>query len=135
MKKIISALLTVVVIFAFCTTAFATTFTRTVQCVNENDYVRSEVSDEKQVDNHNIVVYHNAQGCSNSYTKHFRGYEYETEGFCGSKWVTPNSRIRISGSGFTEGWRYYLTMRGNTKYNQYEGLSSIVLAGWFLPDY
>ena len=134
MRKIISALLTVIVTFALCTTAIATTFTRTVQCVNEDDYVRSDVSDEKQADNHSIVVYYNAQECSNSYTNHFRGYEYETEEFCGSKWVTPNSCIRISGSGFTEGRCYYLTMRGNTKYNQYEGLSSIVLAGWFLPD-
>jgi len=135
MKKIFALVFAFIMVFAFCTTAFATTFTRTVQCVNENDYVASVVSDEKQWDDHRILVYHNAEGCSNSYTNHFRGYESETNGLCGSKWVTPHSRIYINGSGFTEGWRYYLTMRGNTKYNQYEGLSTIVLAGWFLPDY
>ena len=109
------------------------TFTRTVQCVNQNDYVKSAMSNEKDNDDHRIYVHYNAQGCSNSYTNHFRGYAYDPEGgiFCGSKWVVPDQLIPIEGGGFTEGYRYYLTMRGNTKYNEYEGLSTIVLTGYF----
>ena len=113
--------------------AFGTTFTRTVQCVNQNDYVKSAMSNEKDNDDHRIYVHYNAQGCSNSYTNHFRGYAYDPEGgiFCGSKWVVPDQLIPIEGGGFTEGYRYYLTMRGNTKYNEYEGLSTIVFTGYF----
>ena len=120
--------------FALSAVAFGTTFTRTVQCVNQNDYVKSAMSNEKDNDDHRIYVHYNAQGCSNSYTNHFRGYAYDPEGgiFCGSKWVVPDQLIPIEGGGFTEGYRYYLTMRGNTKYNEYEGLSTIVLTGCLL---
>lgn len=119
--------------FALSAVAFGTTFTRTVQCVNQNDYVKSAMSNEKDNDDHRIYVHYNAQGCSNSYTNHFRGYAYDPEGgiFCGSKWVVPDQLIPIEGGGFTEGYRYYLTMPGNTKYNEYEGLSTIVLTGYF----
>lgn len=119
--------------FALSAVAFGTTFTRTVQCVNQNDYVKSAMSNEKDNDDHRIYVHYNAQGCSNSYTNHFRGYAYDPEGgiFCGSKWVVPDQLIPIEGGGFTEGYRYYLTMRGNTKYTEYEGLSTIVLTGYF----
>ena len=73
------------------------------------------------------------RGCSNSYTNHFRGYAYDEEGgiLCGSKWVVPDQLIPIEGGGFTEWYRYYLTMRGNTKYHEYEGLSTVVLSGYF----
>lgn len=119
--------------FALSAVAFGTTFTRTVQCVNKNDYVKSQMSDIKDNDDHRIYVYYNAQGCSNSYTNHFRGYAYDEEGgiLCGSKWVVPDQLIPIEGGGFTEWYRYYLTMRGNTKYHEYEGLSTVVLAGYF----
>ena len=30
-----------------------------------------------------------------------------------------------------EEYYYYLTMRGNTKYHEYEGLSTVVLSGYF----
>lgn len=33
--------------FALSAVAFGTTFTRTVQCVNQNDYVKSPLSNEK----------------------------------------------------------------------------------------
>ena len=33
--------------FALSAVAFGTTFTRTVQCVNQNDYVKSAMSNEK----------------------------------------------------------------------------------------
>lgn len=119
--------------FALSAVAFGTTFTRTVQCVNQNDYVKSPLSNEKDNDDHRIYVYYNAQGCSNSYTNHFRGYAYDEEGgiLCGSKWVVPDQLIPIEGGGFTEWYRYYLTMRGNTKYHEYEGLSTVVLSGYF----
>ena len=119
--------------FALSAVALGTTFTRTVQCVNTYDYVQSETSEMKDCDNHRIYVYHNAQNCSNSYTNHFRGYATDKEDvyLCGSKWVTPGKLIPIQGAGFTEGYYYYVTMRGNTKYYENEKLSTIVLAGYF----
>ena len=36
--------------FALSAVAFGTTFTRTVQCVNQNDYVKSAMSNEKDND-------------------------------------------------------------------------------------
>ncbi len=118
---------------ALSAVALGTTFTRTVQCVNTYDYVKSQTSEEKESDDHRIYVYYNAQGCSNSYTNHFRGYAIDDEGdaLCGSKWVTPGKLIPIQGAGFTENYRYYVTMRGNTKYYENEKLSTIVLAGYF----
>ena len=50
--------------FALSAVAFGTTFTRTVQCVNQNDYVKSAMSNEKDNDDHRIYVHYNAQGCS-----------------------------------------------------------------------
>lgn len=133
MKKLMVAVIALVMVLAICATSYATTFTKTVQCRNENDYVRSELSEEKEWDDFRIYVYHNAQGCSNRYTNHFRGY-HEDGWLDGSKWVTPGLQIPIQGAGFTIGWRYYLTMRGNTKYKN-EGLSRITLAGYFVTDY
>ena len=135
MKKTIVAALVFIMVLAVCATSFATPFTRTVQCVNENDYVRSPISDEKQWDDHRIYVHCNALDCSNRYTNHFRGYEASGDFYCGNKWVTPNLDIPIQGSGFCDGWCYYLTMRGNTKYFNNEGHSRIRLSGWFVVDY
>ena len=45
--------------------------------------------------------------------------------------VVPDQLIPIEGAGFTEEYYYYLTMRGNTKYHEYEGLSTVVLSGYF----
>jgi len=55
--------------FALSAVAFGTTFTRTVQCVNQNDYVKSAMSNEKDNDDHRIYVHYNAQGYSNSYNE------------------------------------------------------------------
>lgn len=131
MKKLIVAVIALVLVLAVCTTSFAVTFTKSVQCKNTKDYVKTGTSGEKEWDDHRIYVYHNAQGCSNSYTNHFRAYNATEKTLEGSKWVTPGLEIPIQGSGLCDGWKFYLTMRGNTKYNEKEHLSKITLAGWF----
>lgn len=134
MKKLFVAVIALITVLAICATSFATTFTKTVQCVNKNDYVKSATSEEKQWDDHRIYVHHNAQGCSNKYTNHFRGFCAETREKEGQKWVTPGLDIPIEGSGFCDGWHYYLMMRGNTKYHENENRSRVTLSGWFVVN-
>ena len=134
MKKLIASVLVLIMVLGICTTSFATKFNKTVQCVNENDYVKSATSDEKLDDDFAIYVHYNAKNCSNKYTNHFRGYCAETGEKEGQKWVVPGSTIPIQGSGFSFGWRYYLTMRGNTRYHENENRSKIKLEGWFLAN-
>ncbi|MGI6215101.1 MAG: hypothetical protein ACOYIT_04415 [Christensenellales bacterium] len=132
MKKKLVALLLLTFTLMTCATALAITFTLNAQCVNTTSYVRSLPSDPKQVCDHKIMVYHNSLTGSNAYNNHFRGYNYESDYLINSKWVTPGGRYFIEGTGFAEDWRYYLTMRGNTKYHEKEGLDNVVLQGWFL---
>ena len=134
MKKFLAIVLAAVMVMSLCSTAFATTFTRTVQCVNESDYVKSVLSTNTTTSGTKVKIRYNAQGCSNSYTNHFRVWNNNTARQTGSKFVTPGGTYYITCSQFAKA-DYYVDMRGNTKYNQNEGLSNIVLAGWFqLPS-
>lgn len=134
MKKLLAVFLILMLMVSVCSTACATSFNKSVQCTDPNGaYAKTVLSNEMLFCNHKIYVNHNAQGCSNSYTNHFRGYD-ENDYFLGSKWITPGGGYYIQGSGFCEGWRYYLTMRGNTKYYENEGLTRIVLTGVFDPN-
>lgn len=134
MKRIVTMCALLVLLVGMCSTAQATTFTKTVQCYNENGaYEKTALSNEMIFCTHHLYVQYNAQGCSNSYTNHFRGY-CEDGLLINSKWITPGGGYYIESAGFCEGWRYYLTMRGNTRYYENEGLTNIVLAGWFDPN-
>lgn len=134
MKKLISLCLALMLVVGLCSTASATTFTKSVQCTDpDGAYAKTDLSAVMEFCNHKIYVNYNAQGCSNSYTNHFRGYA-QNDIYINDKWVTPGGGYYIQGSGFCEDWRYYLTMRGNTKYYENEGLTRVVLSGWFDPN-
>lgn len=131
MKKFLAILLSTVLVLSLCSTAFATTFTRVAPCVNENNYVDSVSVANTTNSGTRVKIYHNAQGCSNSYTNHFRVWDKTASMYRGSKFVTPGGTYFINCTKFKT-HTYLLRMRGNTKYHENEGLSSITLAGWFL---
>ncbi|MEG0758829.1 MAG: hypothetical protein RR505_10520, partial [Raoultibacter sp.] len=71
MKKLFVMVLVIVTVMAFYSMAFATTFTRSAQCVNETTYV-SSVNGTSGAKGKAVRMQYNAQGCSNSYTNHFK---------------------------------------------------------------
>lgn len=131
MKKLIAMVLVIVTVMAYCSAAFATTFTRTVQCVNETDYV-SSVNGTSGAYGKAVRIKYNAQGCSNLYSNHFKVMSSNGARQFGSKFVLPVQEYPLTCDiALDKNGAYHLDMRGNTRYAD-EGLSSIVLAGWFL---
>lgn len=132
MKKILSLIMATVMLLAICSTAFATTFTRTANCASENSpYVASVNVSSTKAGGTQVKINHNATGCSNSFSNHFRVQNKTSGKQVGSKWVTPGGSYFISCSTFAVA-TYYVDMRGNTKYHDEEGLDTIGLTGWFL---
>mgnify|MGYP000843928599 CR=1 FL=1 len=136
MKKTLAIILATALIVGLCSTASATTFTRTAQCVNQTDLVSSVNGTVKQTDDKRILVNYNAQGCSNSFTNYFEAWNVGNPSKKkASKWVTPGGSYYLQNSNaIATGTAYYLKMRGNTRYYDDEGLSSVTLAGYFLDN-
>jgi hypothetical protein len=136
MKRTLAIILATALIVGLCSTASATTFTRNAQCVNQTDLVSSVIGTVKQTNDKRILINYNAQGCSNSYTNYFEAWnDGSPSKKKASKWVTPGGSYYLQNSNaIATDQAYYLKMRGNTRYHDDEGLSSMTLAGYFLDN-
>lgn len=116
-------------------------FSITINCASENDaltYVPAYLQCE--TDNHRMRVSHSSSETSNSYTNLFHATKSTTQNastgtLCGQKWCTPNLTVNIASNAIVSSddlW-YGLAARGNTKYNNYEGLTSFSISGSYKP--
>ncbi|MEG2273037.1 MAG: hypothetical protein RSC05_12280 [Acinetobacter sp.] len=116
MKKLFVMVLVIVTVMAFYSMAFATTFTRSAQCVNETTYV-SSVNGTSGAQGKAVRMQYNAQGCSNSYTNHFKVMSSNGARQFGSKFVLPVQEYPLTCDvALDNGGAYHLDMRGNTRY-------------------
>lgn len=115
-------------------------FTISINCVSENDaltYVPASLM--CQTSNHRMRVSHSSSETSNSYTNLFHATKCQnlnsiTGVLCGQKWCTPNLTVNIASNAIVAGNYYYgLAVRGNTKYNEYEDLTSFTISGSYKP--
>ena len=84
-------------------------------------------------------VDHSAAGTSNAYTNLFHAQRGSSVGIIGiasgQKWCTPNSYVPIQSNAIYQNFYYGLGCRGNTKYNDYEGLRQFNVTGDFDPNH
>jgi hypothetical protein len=111
-----------------------------VQCYDQygpESYYLTEIW--KYITSDSFKVQHTATGSSNSYTNLFhatRSTSVNQSGILsGQKWCAPGSASSyIISNALYQNYYYGLAARGNTKYNQYEGLTSFTLTGGYDPN-
>lgn len=142
MKKFISLFFAALFLMSICassaladgdTTNYAFTFT--AQCVNTSSLNHASSYHTKQGDCTIIEVRHSVSGNGSSagYTNYIYAYIQDV-GYYGAKWRAPDmiyhsctSDYLWAGDSVTPGGR------GNTKYNENLGLTSITITGQFRP--
>lgn len=143
MKKKLSiiALLTVMLTVAIVPlNAFAQSFTiYSVNCYSESAPVKYYPTQVwKYTSYQKVYVNHTASGTSNSYTNLFHATRSSSTGqtgiLSGSKWCTPNLNVPIQSNSLYSDYYYGLAARGNTKYNDYEGLTQFTVTGSYNPN-
>lgn len=118
-------------------------FTLNVQCTIEDDnnvVTNSTFSERKYMPDSSIYVSHNVVQSSAGHANFFRARRSTNGGglmYCGNKWVAPvgGGGIPIQDSAILSAFypgpehRYKVAARGNTKYYQYQNLTTLTLNG------
>lgn len=145
MKKLVSILLTVAVLMATFIPVAAMAerhhfYINNVECWSESaptKYYPTEIWKYNSIER--CYVDHSAAGTSNNYTNLFHAQRGSSVGIIGiasgQKWCTPNSYVPIQSNAIYQNFYYGLGCRGNTKYNQYEGLRQFNVTGDFDPNH
>lgn len=124
-------------------------FTLNVQCTSEDDnnvVTNSTFSEPKYQPDHSIYVTHSVVQSKAGHNNRFRALRSTDGGnpmFCGIKWVAPvgGGGIPIQDSAILSAYypgpehRYKIAARGNTKYYQYQGLTTLTLNGSYDVNY
>ena len=146
MKKLlgfVSALMILVMSIPLAvSSASAESFTiYNVHCVSESDELRYFPTKAKKTSTtyQRVKINHSAQGTSNNYTNLFHATRSLDKGsatgiLSGQKWCTPGLTVNITSTAIYPNYYYGLACRGNTKYNQYEGLISFTVSGTYDPN-
>lgn len=110
-----------------------------VYCTSVNDPVRYYPT---QIWKYNslarMYVIHEAIGTSNAYTNLLHATRASSTNMngilSGQKWCTPNLYVPIQSNAIYQNYYYGVAARGNTKYNEFEGLTQFNISGGFDPN-
>ena len=108
------------------------------QCYSENGgyshstYYQTKTSSEALIDARINVL---GTGAEAGYTNYMNAYNNSKSVYQGGKWQQPNTGVYlpIANTGLFVGDTYAPGGRGNTKYNQFLGMTTIHLGGQFRP--
>lgn len=140
MKKIIAVVLVVVLMVSVSATAFAAWNTNWAfgyygQCVNSTTLNHADASHPKVTTDNFIEVRHSVTGSGSGagFTNLMYAYKYGDGKYVGDKWQAPNGIYYACTSSTLTNYRANVTPggRGNTKYNEQLGLTSVLMEGQY----
>ena len=138
MKKMVALVLAIAMMMSLASMASAQEFTIKVSCTSTTSYsdAPSKVFKQSYTGTGKIYVYSYDNVDTDEYTNHFRGQLVvgNTRTTKGSKWCTQYLLVPIENSNIVANNYYSISGRGNTNYNNYDGVSSIQLAGYYDPN-
>lgn len=110
-----------------------------VQCTSETGPLSYHLTQIWKYNSYpKFYVDHNVPGTNNAYSNLFHATRSNVTGatgiLSGNKWYTPYVYAPIESNAIYQNYYYGLAARGNTKYYQYQGLTSLTLTGGFDPN-
>ena len=138
MKKFLAIVLAAIMMMSLCATAFAAddttnyqfTFTAGAANGTSSDYGFSRNYKLKQSTLTYIEVRHSVSESAAGFTNYIAA-DKKDGGYVGSKWMASNSIYYSTNGGCAKGSYYAPCGRGNTKYSDQYGLSSVTITGQF----
>lgn len=138
-KALITVLLTMLFVNMTCVASASVnlgngvSFSIYAQCSNEKDYDDATTYGYKTKGMAAVYVDHRVSGSSYMYTNHFRVRKFDGSRLVtsGSNWCSIGIPSKIKGDKITEGYKYTVAGRGNTKHYLDGGIEEITLYGTF----
>lgn len=140
MKKLVFAVMAVVLMVSVCAISMAEGFTLPVPCAAIADdqlyNYHAENAVMKYDDTYNIVwVKHRVQQTDAIETNRIAAYCATTQRTCGANWHRPDyGKYQCMSNAIYEGNEYSVAGRGNTNYATKYSLNNITLTGDFNPN-